>query len=161
MLALYGCVSQPVGDDGKTRLEVESAQLATRIEQSIGFVDDPKLHAYVESIGKRVSANSKRQDVAFQFQVLDMSAPNAMALPSGHIYISRGLLVLTNSEDEVAGVLAHEVAHVEREHAQGRSSVAVATSPIRIKFYGFRCLSQPMWATTPNSKRGPGHHPNE
>ena len=132
VLALYGCVSQPVSEDGKTRLEVESAQLATRIEQSIGVVDDPKLHAYVESIGTRVSANSKRQNVAFQFQVLDMSAPNAMALPSGHIYISRGLLVLANSEDEIAGVLAHEVAHVEREHAQGRSSVAVATSPIRI-----------------------------
>jgi predicted Zn-dependent protease len=128
VLALGACATTTTAE----RMQTESEQVAAQIEETVGFVDNPELAAYIENVGKRVSEQSAKQDVAYRFQVLDMDVPNAMALPSGHIYISRGLLVLGNSEDEIAGVLAHEVAHVEQEHARGRSNVSVATSPIRI-----------------------------
>ena len=54
--------------------------------------------------------------LAIRFHVVEMIEPNAFALPGGHIYVSRGLLALVNSEHELANVLAHEVAHVALGH---------------------------------------------
>jgi len=61
-----------------------------------------------------------------------MVQPNAFALPGGYIYISRGLLALVNSEDELAGVLAHEIAHVAASHHAKSAGMSAATSPFRI-----------------------------
>jgi len=55
--------------------------------------------------------------------VVDQDAPNAFALPGGYIFVSRGLLVLSNSEDELANVLGHEIVHVARRHAAARQSL--------------------------------------
>jgi predicted Zn-dependent protease len=90
---------------------------AQRVEQRMGFVDDVALTAYVDAIGQRLAAHSPRRDVQYQFHVVDMPEPNAFALPGGYVYLSRGLLVLVNSEDELAGVVAHEIGHVAARHS--------------------------------------------
>ena len=95
-------------------------------------MDDPELLAYIDSVGRRVIAEGKRDEVDYRFQILDMPVPNALALPDGQIFVSRGLLLLVNSEDELAGVLAHEIAHVEENHASERENLALVTSPIRL-----------------------------
>ena len=60
-----------------------------------------------------------RDSLEYHCRVIDMEPPNAFALPGGYIYISRGILPLFNAEDELANVLAHEIAHVsERHHLQ-------------------------------------------
>jgi predicted Zn-dependent protease len=82
----------------------------------MGLVRDPALEAYVQALGARLAALSPRQDVSYTFHVVDMAEPNAFALPGGHIYVSRGLLALTNSEDELANVIGHEIGHVAARH---------------------------------------------
>jgi predicted Zn-dependent protease len=103
-----------------TQQEVATGREAARqVETEMGVVDDPELEAYVRAIGARLAALSPRQDLSYDFHVVDMPEPNAFALPGGHIYVSRGLLALTNSEDELANVIGHEIGHVAaRHHAQ-------------------------------------------
>jgi len=85
----------------------------------MGIFADRALTAYLAAVGARVAARSPRQGVEWRFEVVDQAAPNAFALPDGHLYVSRGLVELANSEDELAAVLAHEVVHVAaRHHAQ-------------------------------------------
>lgn len=109
----------------------ESEKVALELEQTVGFVNDPELLAYIERIGGRITAKGERNDVDFRFHILDMPIPNALALPEGQIFVSRGVLVLANTEDEVAGILAHEIAHVEEHHADERQGLILVTSPIR------------------------------
>jgi predicted Zn-dependent protease len=125
---------------GRTEVAVLSAdeerqlgmEEAGKVESSMGLVTDPALVAYIQAVGDRVARPSPRRDVAYTFKVVNQPEPNAFALPNGNIYVSRGLLALANSEDELAGVLAHEVVHVAARHTVRSANVAVATSPLRI-----------------------------
>ena len=133
-----GCAVNPVS--GRPELAVLSAdkerelgvEEAKKVETSMGLVADPTLVAYIQAVGERVAKQSPRQDVSYTFKVVNQPEPNAFALPNGNIYISRGLLALANSEDELAGVLAHEVVHVAARHTVRSANVAAATSPLRI-----------------------------
>ena len=92
---------------------------ARQVELEMGLVRDPELVAYVRALGGRLAALSPRTDLSYDFNVVDMAEANAFALPGGHIYVSRGLLALSNSEDELANVIGHEIGHVAgRHHAQ-------------------------------------------
>jgi predicted Zn-dependent protease len=109
-----------------SRREVElGTELAREVEQSIGLVRDPALAEYVAALGARLAARSPRQDVAHHFAIVDMQEPNAFALPGGWVYVSRGLLAIANSEDELAAVLGHEIAHVAARHAVQRETRAL------------------------------------
>ena len=70
----------------------------------------------------------------YEFRVVDQWPPNAFALPGGAIYVSRGLLVLSNSEDELANVLAHEIMHAAARHAAARQAVAGGVNPFAMAF---------------------------
>ncbi len=108
------------------------AREAVSVEQEIGLVADPQLVAYVEAIGRRVAAHSPRRDITYRFHVADMAEPNAFALPGGYIYVSRGLLVLVNSEAELANVLGHEIAHVTARHHAQRHSRATSVGLLTV-----------------------------
>ncbi len=130
---LLAACAQNANNDGRGAVELsESEKIALELEQTVGFVNDPELLTYIESIGSRISAKGKRNDIDFRFHVLDMPIPNALALPEGQIFVSRGVLVLVNTEDELAGILAHEIAHVEEHHADERQGLVLVTSPIRL-----------------------------
>ncbi len=137
-ILVEGCAQNPVS--GRPEVSLVSAEkereigaeLARKVEQIMGLVEDPELVAYVEAIGGRLAQHSPRKDVEYAFYVVDMVQPNAFALPGGYVYISRGLLPLVNSEDELASVIAHEIAHVAARHAVQRVNVAAATAPVRI-----------------------------
>jgi predicted Zn-dependent protease len=100
--------------EDEQRVDLEATQ---EIESSVGLASDPSLNRYVESVGKALAAHSPRQDVNYTFQIVEMDEPNAFALPGGHIFVSRGLLLLANSEAELAHVLGHEIGHVAARHA--------------------------------------------
>ena len=87
-------------------------------------MQDPELVSYVRAMGQRLAAQSPRKDVTYQFFVADMPEPNAFALPGGYIYVSRGLLALSNSEAELANVIGHEIGHVAARHAAQRQTRA-------------------------------------
>ena len=92
-----------------------------------GAYDDPALAAYVTRIGNTLASKAERTDVTYTFTVLNSPIVNALALPGGYIYVSRGLLALAGNEAELAGVLGHEIGHVTaRHHAQRQSSQRVA-----------------------------------
>jgi predicted Zn-dependent protease len=99
-------------------------QAAAEVEQQMGFVDDAALQAYVAQIGARLAPFSPRQDVKYEFHAVDMQETNAFALPGGYVYVSRGLLALANSEDELAGVVGHEIGHVAARHSAQRQTRA-------------------------------------
>ncbi|MHC4421472.1 MAG: M48 family metalloprotease [Planctomycetota bacterium] len=87
------------------------------VADEMGIVDDPALQAYVSAIGHRMADAAPERQFVYRFQVVDDETPNAFALPGGYVYVTRGILALTNSEDELANVLGHEIGHVEERHS--------------------------------------------
>ena len=77
---------------------------------------NPKVQSYVNLVGRNLARQVERKDVTWRFAVLDTPSVNAMAFPGGIVVVTRGLYRLLASEDELAGVLAHEIAHVNRKH---------------------------------------------
>jgi predicted Zn-dependent protease len=96
---------------------------AADVARQIGIFGDPALASYVNRVGQRLARQAPHTGFTYVFQIVDQDAPNAFALPGGFIFVSRGLLVLSNSEDELANVLSHEIVHVARRHAAGRQSM--------------------------------------
>ena len=129
---LGGCGLADKDESKKPEDLTDSEKVALELEENIGFVNDPALAAYVQTVGNRIVADSERKSIEFRFKILDFPAANALALPDGQIFVSRGVLLLVNSEDELAAILAHEAAHVEERHARKRENLALVTSPIRL-----------------------------
>ena len=79
-------------------------------------VEDPQIAEYINEIGHRIAAQTNDGDHEFTFFVIDDSRINAFALPGGYIGVHTGLIEASRNEDELAGVVAHEVAHVTQRH---------------------------------------------
>lgn len=100
-----------------TREEVEMGrEYAKHLEKSFGLVPDLAMQDRVARIGSRIAAASDRKDIQYTFKVLNSKEVNALALPGGYIYVFKGLLDYMPSDEELAGVLAHEVGHVAKRH---------------------------------------------
>jgi hypothetical protein len=91
-------------------------QYSVEIEKSSHLVTDPVVVEYINRIGQNLVKNSDAK-VPFTIKVLDTDEINAMALPGGFFYVNSGLILACDSEDELAGVMAHEIAHVAAHHA--------------------------------------------
>ena len=104
------------------------------IEAEMGIVEDEELNAYVTSIALRLLRHAPTRPFDYEFKIVDQSAPNAFALPGGKIYVSRGLLALVTSEDELAGVLGHEITHAAERHAAARLEYAKRQNPFTMVF---------------------------
>jgi hypothetical protein len=91
-------------------------QYSMEIEKSSHLVTDPVVVEYVNRVGQNLVKNSDSK-VPFTIKVLDTDEINAMALPGGFFYVNSGLILACDSEDELAGVMAHEIAHVAAHHA--------------------------------------------
>ena len=89
---------------------------AQQIEAQIKLVNDPVITEYVNRIGQNLVRNSDAQ-VPFTIKVIDSDVVNAMALPGGFFYVNSGLILAADEEAEMAGVMAHEIAHVAACHA--------------------------------------------
>ena len=89
---------------------------ASELEAEFGLVPGPAPHAAVAQIGTRLVAISDRPTLPWTFRVLNTSQVNAISLPGGYIYVTRGMLSFVQSPDELAFVLAHEVGHVDERH---------------------------------------------
>jgi predicted Zn-dependent protease len=125
-LAAGGCAT--VSPQEERQLGRNEAQ---EIERTVGLVRERRVVAYIEAIGARLRQATGRADISWQWSVADDGDANAFALPGGWVYITRGLLALSNREDELAGILAHEMAHVVERHAVSRVGAA---TPLAILF---------------------------
>ncbi len=97
------------------------AEAARAVEAQMGLYDEPKLSEYVTAVGNRLTETLADDRFTFRFFVVDDASPNAFALPGGFVYVTRGLLPLLQTEDELAGVMAHEIIHVVERHGVKRS----------------------------------------
>ena len=103
--------------------ELEKAygdQLARYFLAQYGEIDDPLMADWVREIGEEIAAVAPRRSLRYRFYVIDTSELNAFALPGGHVLVTRGLLSYVSSDDELAGVLAHEIGHLTEKHFQRR-----------------------------------------
>jgi predicted Zn-dependent protease len=90
-------------------------QLAQEVERQAKIVDDPVIAEYVNRIGQNLVRNSDAK-VPFTIKVIDAEEINAFALPGGFFFVNTGVLMNADSEAEMAGVMAHEIAHVAARH---------------------------------------------
>ncbi len=90
-------------------------EYATQIEASLKMVTDPVVNEYVNRVGQNLVRNSDAK-VPFTIKVVDSDVINAMALPGGFFYVNSGLILAADNEAELAGVMAHEIAHVAARH---------------------------------------------
>ena len=109
-------------------------EAAAGVAAEMGIIDDPALTEYVASIGRRMVPFAPRRPFEYTFQIVDQAAPNAFALPGGHIFVSRGLLTLSNSEDELACVIGHEIIHAAERHAAGRQEFGRRLNPLSMGY---------------------------
>jgi predicted Zn-dependent protease len=118
-LAVGGCaVNAITGEEEPMFMSVPEemalgSQMAPEIEKALnGSIPDEALQHYIDRVGQRIASVCHRPDWEYQYVAVEDTMINALALPGGHIYITRGLLEKLTSEAELAGVLAHETAHV-------------------------------------------------
>jgi predicted Zn-dependent protease len=91
-------------------------QFAAQVESSVKLISDPVITEYVNRIGQNLVRNSDAK-VPFTIKVIDSDQVNAFALPGGFFYVNSGLILAADNESELAGVMAHEIAHVAACHA--------------------------------------------
>jgi predicted Zn-dependent protease len=124
VVLLAACGTNPATGRREFNLVPESQEIAIgqqshpEILRQYGVYDEkPELTRLVDRVGRQIASTSERPNLPWTFTILDTPMVNAMALPGGYIYITRGMLERINSEDELAGVLGHEIAHVTARHA--------------------------------------------
>ncbi|MCY3756304.1 MAG: M48 family metallopeptidase [Acidobacteria bacterium] len=90
-------------------------RLSMQIEQNVKLINDPEVNEYVNRVGQNLVRNSDSK-VPFTIKIVDSDQINAFALPGGFFYVNSGLITSAESESEMAGVMAHEIAHVTARH---------------------------------------------
>lgn len=91
-------------------------QLAMEVEQQAKMIDDPIITEYVNRVGQNIVLHSDAK-IPFTIKVIDSDEVNAFALPGGFFFVNKGLILAADNEAELAGVMAHEIAHVAARHA--------------------------------------------
>ncbi len=131
--------------------EAEENEIGKKADEEIlrrfGRYRDQELQAYVESIGQRLLEGIGPTSFRYSFKIIDMPEVNAMALPGGYIYITRGMLGMLNTEAQLAGVLGHEIGHATARHAAKQLT----------KAFGAQILSLGLMALSPGGRENAGN----
>ncbi len=104
-----------------TGREVEQGRkLALRVKKELTLVADESIQQRVRAIGERLAAVCDRREIVYQFAVVEDEDVNAFSLPGGYVFVNDGLIKKTKNDDELAAVIAHEIAHITARHAVKR-----------------------------------------
>lgn len=95
-------------------------RLVLQIEKQLEIIRDPTVQQYMERIGERIVSHVGHTPYDFRYYVVKSPDPNAFAIPGGHIFLASGLIIMASSEDEIAGVVGHEIAHIKARHIAKR-----------------------------------------
>ena len=107
---------QAMGHFSPAEEQAIGRQAAGNLLGAAPLINDPKLQHYVNLVGRWISLQSDRPDLAWHFGVIESPDINAFAAPGGYVFVTRGLYQQLHNESELAGVLAHEMAHVVEKH---------------------------------------------
>lgn len=122
-LGLGACATNPATGNKEFSLmsEAQEIQLGqemdVQVRKEMGVYDNAELQRYVSDVGLRLARASERPNLPWHFTVVDEPAVNAFALPGGYIYITRGILAFLHDEEQMAGVIGHEIGHVTARHS--------------------------------------------
>lgn len=92
-------------------------QYAAEINRQLPIIDDPQVHRYINELGHLIQRQPGNRDIPYTFYVVNSEEINAFAVPGGFVYVNRGLIERTDNLAELAGVVAHEIGHVEARHS--------------------------------------------
>ena len=120
---IISCAVNPV--TGKKEFmfmtEADEINLGKNTDQQIiqmyGLYEDPELQTYINTMGQDMSKLTHRPQLKYEFKILDTPVINAFAVPGGYVYFTRGILGYLNNEAELAGVMGHELGHVNARHS--------------------------------------------
>jgi len=132
--AVSGCATSPVGggsilvgmneDEEKA---VDQKVAPQQFSQDLGAVQDAQINQYLTEVGRRLDAKSHRPQMPYSYRVLNANYVNAYTFPGGAMGVTRGILVDLDNEAELAGLLGHELGHVNARHAAQRQGKAMVT----------------------------------
>jgi len=139
-LFLSGCSTEYNIVTGKEEIfyystdrEVQMGEaISKQVEKEYKLLDDPLIQKRVEDIGKKIAGVSDRKEIDYHFKVLDDEEVNAVSLPGGFVYVNKGLIDKIDNDDELAGVLAHEVGHIVARHSIKKLQALQGYSILRI-----------------------------
>jgi len=108
-------------------------QVAAEAESQLPILNDRQANAYIDALGRRLAARAPGEKYPYRFKIVNDPSINAFALPGGFIYIHRGAVQAADNEAQLAGVVAHEIAHVALRHGTNQASKAyIAQAPLAI-----------------------------
>lgn len=140
-----GCAVQKENIRGFNLISIQEEkqlgdQFAAEVEKQFKLVNDPEIQGYVDQMGKRLLTGAREIDFDYTFKVVKDDSVNAFAVPGGHIYIHTGLIKAARNEDELAGVVAHEINHIVARHGTRQLT----------QRYGYGLLMQLILGKDPN-----------
>jgi peptidase M48-like protein len=97
-------------------------QSAQQIRRETPMLNDPQINGYISKLGKKLASKTAGEKFPYQFQVVATREINAFALPGGFLFVNAGAIAAARNEGELAGVMAHEIAHVELRHGTNQAS---------------------------------------
>lgn len=127
MFFLAGCATAPVNVEIPLKPELDNKE-ASYLEQQLGyagyyfmminykFADDLKNLNRLQRIGARIAHYTERKHIQYNYYIIDSEFRNAFSIPSGYIFITSGMLNTLKSDEQIAAILAHEIAHVTHKH---------------------------------------------
>lgn len=139
MIFISACAKNPVtgerelvliSEEDELNIGVKNYPITTQMNN--GLFKDDELQAYVNAVGKRLGTVSHRQNLPYEFNVVNSSDYNAFCLPGGKISITRGLLMNLENEDQLAGILGHEIGHATARHSAKHISRTVLTQAVLV-----------------------------
>jgi predicted Zn-dependent protease len=121
LVALFFTLSVSLPSAAIASMTVEEEQemgdkLAIEIQQKLDMINDPLVKTYVGAVARHLVEEARDHRFHYRFYVVNEQEPNAFAIPGGHIFITSGLIRLVDTEDELAGVIGHEIAHDVLRH---------------------------------------------
>ena len=127
-----GCATNPVTGQSQLMLMSESMEISIDKKNSphqfsadYGALDDPALSRYISDMGNRLAAGSHRPHMPYSFRGVNATYVNAYAFPGGSVAVTRGILSRLENEAELAGLMGHEIAHVNARHTAERMSKGI------------------------------------
>ncbi|MEW6213643.1 MAG: M48 family metalloprotease [Nitrospirota bacterium] len=122
---------EKVSKEDITEEVIFGREIAARILGKYSLYNNPQLMRYVNLVGNSIALNTNRPEIEFHFAVLDTAEINAYAAPGGYVFVTRGALARMQDESELAGVLAHEIAHITERHIVKELNIrATEESPV-------------------------------
>lgn len=138
-LMISGCGSGGLGNFNLMSLEEEwrlGQQLSQNINSQVRLVNDPEANAYITRLGQALVSQTEMGQLPWQFHIINDPSVNAFNIPGGHVYVHTGLIAAADNASELAGVMAHEIAHGVERHGTEQMTKAYGLEMIATVLLG-------------------------